>query len=362
MNIAFFVVNLNSYSGASQQALLLAKNLQNDKKIYIFNIDNTIIENSFIEIKKNIYKIDIGTTSISQLYRMILLIKKYDIEILHLHVLNYFIIILGKLLQKRIVLKTTMLGADDFQSKLQSKFGKLKLFIIKCIDINVALTEKIKNKNSNYIEMDKIIKIPNGVEIPKNNDSKKKNYFVFIGLVCPRKSTLDSIKYFSNHYSNLSSSKLFIIGPNDVSYGIKEFDEAYYQECLKFVEDNNLKDKVVFTGLLSKKEIHANLKTAKALLFFSKKEGMPNVVIEAMSYNCLPITSNIDGAAVEMFYDKKNGFIISDLTTEISMATIDRILEQRLPYTHALEKFDIKNIAEKYNSLYNVLVNKKKDL
>lgn len=356
--IAYFTVNLNSYSGAAQQALLLAKHLKGKYNIYIFNFDSKMVDKTFTQVEKNVYKIDMQGISLLQIFKLYKLIKVNKINIFHLHVLNYFIILLGRLLNKRIILKTTMLGADDFHSKLHSKLGKIKLEIIKNIDLNIALTTKIKHINSQYINPTKIKQIPNGVSIPNMTDFKKENIFVFIGLVCERKSTFESIEYFRKHYASQNLTKLYIIGPNSNEYNLDEFDEQYYQKCVNYVKKYNLDDQVIFTGLLQKKQISEILLKAKALLFFSKKEGMPNVVIEAMSHNCVPITSSIDGAAQEIFEDKQNGFIISNMDQGIALELIDELVNTRRPFNHAKEKFDIAKIATKYSKLYESLLRK----
>lgn len=355
-NIAYFVVNLNSYSGAAAQALLLGKNVSKQHNIYIFNVEKKIIHKDLTLLYENIYKIDLPKSYLKQIQLIYRITEENNIRIFHLHVLNYIVILLGFFLKKRILLKTTMLGTDDFKSKRISRFGIFKLFVIKLIDYNIALTNNIKKINSTFFESDKIKKIHNGVFIPINTDRhKKENHFVFIGLVCPRKNTYKSIEYFAKHYADIENSKLFVIGPNDKKYNIQEFDDEYYNKCLNFVHNNNIKDKVIFMGLLSKDKIFDILKGSKALLFFSQKEGMPNVVIEAMSHNCLPITSEIDGAVYEIFEDQKSGFVVLNFNEVISMGKIDQAIKLELPFKHANEHYNILNIANKYDELYSTL-------
>lgn len=358
-NIAYFTYNLNSYSGAAQQALSLAKNLPNDYKIYIFNFDTTPTDFNLKLIHKNIFKIDLPKSIFKQFLLISKISLKEKISIFHLHVLNYFVIVIGYFLRKKVILKTTMMGSDDFNSKKNSKFGYLKLRIIKLIDINIALTNIIKESNSKFIDFNRIEKIPNGVVINNNiNNNLKSNIFVFIGLVCERKATYKSIEYFINHYSKIKESKLYIIGPNSKKDGIEEFDPEYYQKCLNLIKIHQMTDKIIFTGLLDKNIIREILIKTKVLLFFSNKEGMPNVVIETMAYNCVPITSPIDGAAKEIFDDRMNGFILNDLNDRVSIDDINKMILNNSPYNKVKEKFDLMNISLKYAKLYSSLIKK----
>jgi len=60
---------------------------------------------------------------------------------------------------------------------------------------------------------------------------------------------------------------------------------------------------VIFTGKLSKDKTYDIYKKSVALLFFSKKEGMPNVLLEAMAHNCIPIVSDIYEVSKEIIGD-----------------------------------------------------------
>jgi glycosyltransferase involved in cell wall biosynthesis len=351
--IAYFVYNLNNYSGAAQQALLLAKYL--NKKILIFNHNNSdkvknYKYNDIIEI------VDLPSNKLLQIYAILHYTLKYDINIYHFHGFFKLGLIIGNILGRKIILKTTLLGDDDFDTILSR--NKYLVFFVKKIYKNIVLSLKLKAINSKYLDNSKIEIIPNGVELPETVPTleRKDNLFVFVGLVCDRKRTYESIKYFIDNYSANPINKMYIVGPyrREEINNNKEFDENYVEKCKKLIKDSSLESRIKFLGKLSKIETQEILKKSKALIFFSKNEGMPNVVLEALANNCVPITTDINGVAEEIFENKKEGFILSnELSEKIPLKLIDDLIINKKPYLRAKNSFDIKKIADKYDMLYN---------
>ena len=207
--IAYFVHNLDSYSGAAQQALLLAKNMQ--RNVLFFNHNNKTFRrykySNFIEI------IDLPQ---SKLFIILFFTLKYKIKIFHFHGSFNVGMFLGTILQKKMILKTTLLGDDDFDTFASKKSWKVRYFLIKHIYKNIVLSKKLKEINSKYIDSSKIELIPNGVFLAENCPTlqEKENSFCFVGLVCERKKTYESIKYFIDNYSCNTTTKMYVVGPS----------------------------------------------------------------------------------------------------------------------------------------------------
>lgn len=89
-----------------------------------------------------------------------------------------------------------------------------------------------------------------------------------------------------------------------------------YRETLEqIVSDNNLSDKVVFVGQKEKDEIVSYYQNADVFILPSSKEGMPNVVLEAMSCGLPIIMTPCQGS--DELVDETNGFVVdSDLFGE----------------------------------------------
>lgn len=348
--IAYFVYKLDSYSGAAQQALLLAKTVK--KKILIFNTNHSNYKsysvNDLIEV------VDLPSSSFKRFF--IILYKTITKNITTYHYHGFFTIafVLGFVLKRKMILKTTLLGNDDFDSLNKKSFWSIKHYILKKINVNVVLSKKNKEINSKYIDASKIKLIPNGVELQDNLKSlkQKKQNFSYVGLVCERKRTYESILYFIDNYSHINDAILNIVGPYKDVKDNSEFDDNYVKKCFNLVKESGMGKRIHFIGLVSKKETQNILNNSKALLFFSSKEGLPNVVLEAMSNNCVPITSELDGVISEIFNNREGGFILSDSFEKINIDLIDSIVEKKLPYLIMKNKYDINIIADKYRLLY----------
>ncbi|MCT7492527.1 glycosyltransferase family 4 protein [Aliarcobacter cryaerophilus] len=349
--IGYFVYNLNSYSGASQQALLLAKYV--NENILIFNHEKNIKKNLYT-INNKIKVIDLPT---NKLYRFITIVKyiiRYKIRILHLHGFFAHGLYIAFLLNIKVILKSTLLGSDDFDSIKKRKLWFINKLFLKKIHKNIALSNKIKEINSKYINPIKIEIIPNGVELPSIVINKKENIFCFVGLICDRKGTYESIQYYIYNYSKLEHSKMYIIGPNTYRDGLNEFDVEYVKKCYELVASNKLENQIIFTGHLKKEQVFDYFKISKALIFLSKKEGMPNVVLEAMSHNCISITYSLDGV-MEEIYDKcsvMKEMILKRNDFKINIEILNSILEKKAPFLQVYNHFNIENIAKKYKDFY----------
>lgn len=351
--IAYFVHNLDSYSGAAQQALLLAKHMKRD--ILFFNHNNKPFKkykyNKLIEI------IDLPQNRFLQALIVLFFTLKYNIKIYHFHGSFNVGMFIGTILRKEMILKTTLLGDDDFDTFASKRSWKIRYFLIKHIYKNIVLSKKLKEINSKYIDDSKIELIPNGVLLAENCPTleEKENAFCFVGLVCERKRTYESIKYFIDNYSEDTTSKMYVVGPyKDISNN-HEFTEEYVAKCFDLIKKYDLENRVVFTDRVSKEETQSIFKKSKALLFFSDKEGMPNVVLEAMANNCVPLTSEMDGVIREIFEDKKQGFILDGNFEKVDIGLINELIENRVSYLHVRDKFGIDVIAGKYLFYYQGL-------
>ena len=143
---AYFVHNLDSYSGAAQQALLLAKNMKRD--ILFLNHNNKTFKkykyNEFIKI------IDLPQNRFLQIFIILFFTLKHKIKIYHFHGSFNIGMLLGTLLRKKMILKTTLLGDDDFDTFASKKSWKIRYFLIKHIYKNIVLSKNKRYKFKIY--------------------------------------------------------------------------------------------------------------------------------------------------------------------------------------------------------------------
>ncbi|MBI9069911.1 MAG: glycosyltransferase family 4 protein [Salinivirgaceae bacterium] len=291
MKVAHHVYNYWSYSGATQQAIKLARIMS----------DGEAVKSTFINSEKNtlsFYKIqeDDGITVIDLPSRLLfkivsifylLVVSKYKFDIHHFHGFHLAEKLFVRIFKKTIVFKCTLEGSDDLKSLSSRKFSFLHKWIFRKVDVINSLNNRIYNINKDYIDKVKLVIIPNGVELPSAPMLEQRNIFLFAGAIVPRKQPLQVIRYYIEHYSK-TGFPLILAGPCDSN--LPEFNNAYYDECKALAA--TLPDGAIqFVGNQSKKDMARLYSISLGLIFFSSREGTPNVVLESMSYNC-PIIHN----------------------------------------------------------------------
>ncbi len=349
--ILYVVRNLFRYSGAAKQALNLAEKINKDGKhfIEILNISDSEFTNS----EEVIGNVIVHTTTRSGLKAISMWMKLFkSSSVVHYHGLFIKQIILSKIFFCKNILKSTLDGEDDFVTLSQRKNGWLTLKIINyCVDYNNSLTNIIKNKNKSLFR-GIIFTFPNFVDI--NSSIKvKENLFIFVGAIVRRKRPDLALKFFLDNFSNKDSTLLFI-GPKRICE-CKE-DEGFYDQ-LKQSIPSRFKNNISFLGNIDTDQLSAIYSKALALLFFSEREGMPNVVLEAMSHNCVPITSTISGVAKEIIHNSKNGYIITDQDS-VNINDVINISNSNAPYQKVRDFFSFKCGVKLYNDLYSEIFKK----
>lgn len=319
--VSYFVYNLGAYSGAAFQALNIAKIMP--MPILIFNIGSAFCG----EVPENIRVFNVGKSVWNGFLKLLILILRQEIKVIHFHGQFLIPMFIAKLFGVPYVLKTTLLGDDDFDSLKNKPLGGLRLWLSKRCAFNVVLSRKLLEINQKHINSTKVKIIPNGVQAPDVPPTldEKNNHFFFCGVISKRKQTIKAIQVFAEEYSHLDGAKMFIIGP-DKHYGVgKEIDSRYIDVCRRYVEDSGLSNQICFTGLLPQDKVFEIIRSCKALLFFSDYEGMPNVVLEAMAANCVPIISSMHGIGDELVSDD-SGFVCDCAFPSIEL--IDEIIKK----------------------------------
>lgn len=355
--IAHFVHNLNTYSGAAMQAQLLAQNLA--AKSLIFNISkkNSPFRSKSYSIN-GVTIIDLPSAILFRIAALLGHVLRKNITIFHFHGFLFFELIIGVMIRRKTIIKTTLVGDDDFATIKCYRLGWLKLFLIRHATINIALTNGIKKINGSLLDV-RVILVPNGVIVPHRPPllKDKENSFCVVGVVCRRKRTIESINYFAKTYSHIEDAILHIIGPNDAGSGIDEIDGSYVDECRELTVLLGINAKVIFHGNLAKSDLYSIFKKSKGMIFFSEREGLPNVVLEALALNCVPIINGINDVAADLLVDRKHGYIIESLDVRIDIADLERVILSNAPYIHAQTKFSIERIARIYDRIYRRLSN-----
>lgn len=163
----------------------------------------------------------------------------------------------------------------------------------------IALSEFSKNK---FVEgglpADKIMIKPNFLTDPLTEyedlkiENEKSDYFIFVGRISNEKGIEDLI---NSWIETNPPTKLLIAGDGPLKQ--------------KLMNRTKGTPSIEWLGQLSKKDVLKKLSKAKALIFPTKCfEGMPLILLEAMSMGCAVISSSI-GNPKNMIDHGKNGLL-----------------------------------------------------
>ncbi len=358
-SVGHFVFNLTSYSGAACQALALARQCENVDSI-VFNVERgrrqTCLER---HPEDHLRVIHLPSNPIRAFLTIARFARLNRIEIFHIHGFIGVGLLSGWILRRKLLLKSTLLGSDDLDAIGRRRLGAILLWIAKRVDRNVAVSSAIGEINKRHLSAELVERLPNGVEIGKKGagDALRKSAPVFctVGLVCERKRTHLAIEKFLAEFSGLqTAAKLYVVGPAGDNAHLDEGGQAYLERCQALVSPLQRKQ-VIFTGQLSRAAVEAIYEESLAILCFSQYEGMPNVLLEAMAANCVPITSDIAGVACEIISCEQDGFVVGDTDRLPSLERLVECSAGKGPRHRIEKKFDLAMIAARYEGLYREL-------
>ncbi|MBI2108833.1 MAG: glycosyltransferase family 4 protein [Parcubacteria group bacterium] len=138
-----------------------------------------------------------------------------------------------------------------------------------------------------YMGFDSICQLPEEkIDLPRRSGAKAglpEKFFLFVGVLKPRKNPLVAIKAFTQFYKNNPGYMLVVAGKGG---------GPYYEEMRKYIRDHGIEQAVKFTGFITDNQLSYMYKRAFALVFPSIFEGgfaLP--VFEAMDCGLPVITS-----------------------------------------------------------------------
>ncbi len=160
-------------------------------------------------------------------------------------------------------------------------------------------------------------------------------YFLFIGLIQPRKNIDNLIRAFDEFKKSVNSNvKLLLVGSK--KYWNDEIQKAY--------DHSSFRDDIVFTGRLETTDLNRVIASAIALVYVSHFEGFGIPILEAMYCDVPVITSKVSsmpevGGDAALYVDPKSVDSIRDAMlkmfcdTNVSKSLIKKARIQRLRFT-----------------------------
>jgi len=219
------------------------------------------------------------------------------------------------------------------------------------IDYLFALTKTLEEDYKEFLKCNtntKIVLMPNMIKSKFNKftDLKEEN-IVFVGRLHECKKVDSLIEIFSKLKNK--SCKLLIIGDGEELIRIKNL-----------IKELKLENRVELLGYLDQNEIANYLVKSKVFCMTSLTEGLPMVLLEAMSYGVPCIAFNTESGVKDIIDDDLNGYVIFDRNEEEYIQKLDEMLSNEKLLSNmsknAVNKaksFSEKEIVKKWINIFN---------
>jgi glycosyltransferase involved in cell wall biosynthesis len=349
-------------SGAQNVMLSILNSLDKDKyDIYVISkpggpLVERVLELGYNYIPLSSFKRSISIMDIVALIELIKIFKKYKFDIVHTHSSKPGFI--GRIAARivgvpKIVHTVHGFPFHPYQKKLIKKFYQsmekfAALFCDKVVFVNNS--EREAAIVDHLIQPRKAITIYNGIELPKIEIQTKRKSDKFIIGSCLRfwkqKNIIDTINAAICVCKQNKDIQFIFIG-----------DGELYKVVEKMVYDSGFEDRIQLPGW--QKNSAEWLQKFDVFLLYSKWEGLPLSILEAMSYGLPIVASDIKG----------NNELVSDVNgILVPINDIDRLTAILLSLPNdknsvkewgansrklIKEKFNIMEFIRKYKNVYD---------
>ena len=377
------------YSGGGKRALHQAKQLANMGWKVVF-ITTTVGHNCFSNLIMITLKLPfryettgLKATILKNLYHPIVFfkmwqaIKKSKVKLIHCIPAfswpAFWAVLSARLQGVKVVIETTLVDADDPVAIRKSKLGTLKNSIFGMADAVVNISPLLEKRSLDAdLAKNKLHLIPNGIDTVKFAPpsvgskemfrrklglSKFEYVLISVGAMRPRKCISEIITSFKAVTKEFKDCALVLIGPTDKD----EENENYYQQLLKQIDFVGLTDKVIFTGAVD--NVEEWLKAGDVFLFASKREGLPNAVLEAAAAGLPVVAMRIPQVTDYIFGEENNSGIVVDDLDGLSNAALELLRDsehyKRISINarqRILNLFSNEIVMEQYTQLYRELL------
>lgn len=278
------------------------------------------------------------------------LFGKYDV--LHYHAEGSCAMLwIPHLFKKKIVV--TIHGLDWQRSKWGGfatkyiKFGE-KL-AVKYADKIIVLSKGVQKYFKDTYNRDTVF-IPNGVNKPEMREAdiikekyglEKDNYILFLARIVPEKG----LHYLIDAFKQIDTDKKLVIA------GGASHTNDYLEKIKKMASEDK---RIIMTGFVQGQELEELFSNCYLYCLPSDVEGMPLSLLEAMSYGCTCLVSDIE-ENVQVTGEYANTFkksSIADLKEVLyNMLNTERRRKEEIS-DYVLDKYNWDSVVEETEKLY----------
>mgnify|MGYP005847257897 CR=1 FL=1 len=242
----------------------------------------------------------------------------------------------------------------------------LDILLYNLSDIVIANSKATSERFSYFRNAESKVKVVyNGVNIKKFKRSSKDDKREF--GIPPNFKVITSIgrlEYAKGFSFFLKAAKHILDRIKNIKFLIVG-DGPLKEELVKITEEMRLKDNVVFTGYINRKDITKIYSITDVFVLSSLREDFGNVVIEAMASG-IPVVATSAGGVPEIIKNGIDGLLVPPKNPEAIAAACIKLLKNKELYkrisTTAREKirkyFTITKHSEKIIEIYSKMMKK----
>lgn len=200
--------------------------------------------------------------------------------------------------------------------------------------------------------------LPNdNLKIKKLQSEKKEfKYLLYVGKIEDRRNTMFLLEILRKLGNNC---KLIVVGNGQ---------KKYKNKLKKYIEKNKLEEKIIYFEKLKQEELKEVYETSDLFIFPSKYEIFGMVLLEAMYFGKIVVSSPNAGADT-LINNRENGFILQGFDIEQWKDKIEKILmlpdlsREKIEYnakTTITNLYVWDKLADKFIEKYEVMIRGKK--
>jgi glycosyltransferase involved in cell wall biosynthesis len=284
--------------------------------------------------------------------------KQYDI--LHMHVLWWGGLAVGpwsRWMCIPAVYESILLDEDTPGGISRERLGGLKVRCLRDYRAILAISDYLAEDYSRFgFSRERVFTLMNSVDTvtfapAETKDAKMAlrrrlnlpldaTVLVFVGSVIWRKGADVLVRAFSQAATKYANLHLLIVGPKAKAEN-PSLDEDLVNDLRRFLGENNLSERVSFTGMVRGRQDLADIYRASDIFVFpSRNEGLGNVVLEAMSSG-LPVIVTHLPVLEKVIQHGENGLLlpvddVNALSGSILKLDADRSLAEELGHNARL--------------------------
>ena len=202
-----------------------------------------------------------------------------------------------------------LLGGKIINKKISAKITKI---LLNSLDSVIAPTEKTKNTLLSYGVNKPVYVVPTGIDLSRfqqkisleqkqeimsklqiNQDDR---IIAYVGRIAEEKNISEILTLLPYVIKEFKNIKLLIVGGG-----------PYLNNLKNQVKKQNIKDNVIFTGMINSEEVYKYYKMAEIFVTASTSETQGLTYIEALSSGC-PVVCKYDPCIDGVIEQGKNGF------------------------------------------------------